>query len=151
MKGQNRAGFIFRFQGHSQELALVRLGVGCRYTRDGRCQPASDRSWRGSPRPRGASGSSPGRHITRDEVIDTHGRDAKFEALMEHFHRERRVIRVWLREQFESEKRKEEARASRGGSKSIVFTSQPLPEVPADGKDHEPSVRLLQYHREPQS
>ena len=70
---------------------------------------------------------------------------------MEHFHRERRVIRVWLREQFESEKRKEEARASRGGSKSIVFTSQPLPEVPADGKDHEPSVRLLQYHREPQS
>ena len=32
-----------------------------------------------------------------------------------------------------------------GGSQSIVFTSQPLPEVPSDGKDHEPSVRLLQY------
>ena len=71
--------------------------------------------------------------------------DATFEALMEHFHRERKVIRTWLRDQFESEKRKEEARTSRGGSQSIVFTSQPPPEVPSDGKDHEPSVRLLQY------
>ena len=42
------------------------------------------------------------------------------------------------------EKRKE-TQGGRGGSQSIVFTSQPLPEVPSDGKDHEPSIRLLQY------
>ena len=69
----------------------------------------------------------------------------KFESLMEHLSRERKVTQHWLRARFESNKKKEEARASRGGSQSIVFTSQPLPEVPADGKDHEPSVRLLQY------
>ena len=69
----------------------------------------------------------------------------KFESLMKQFPRERSVIQQWLRARFESNKQKEEARANRGGSQSIVFTSQPLPEVPADGKEHEASVRLLQY------
>ena len=69
----------------------------------------------------------------------------KFEALMEHFDQERNAIRVWLRDRFDKEEKKKEAQTGRGGSQSIVFTSQPLPEVPSDGKDHEPSVRLLQY------
>ena len=69
----------------------------------------------------------------------------KFEALMEHFDQERAAIRIWLKDRFEKEEKKKEAQTSRGGSQSIVFTSQPLPEVPSDGKDHEPSVRLLQY------
>ena len=64
--------------------------------------------------------------------------DAKFEALMEHFTQERQAIRMRLRDRFEKEEKKKETQAGRG-------SSQPLPEVPSDGKDHEPSVRLLQY------
>ena len=69
----------------------------------------------------------------------------KFEALMEHFPQERNIIRNWLRDKFEKDEKKKETQGGRGGSQSIVFTSQPLPEVPSDGKDHEPSIRLLQY------
>ena len=60
----------------------------------------------------------------------------KFEALMEHFTKERNAIRMWLRDKFEKEEKKKETQVSRGGSQSIVFTSQPLPEVPSDGKNN---------------
>ena len=61
----------------------------------------------------------------------------KFEALMEHVPQERNISRNWLRDRFDKEEKKKETQVSRGGSQSIVFTSQPLPEVPSDGKDHE--------------
>ena len=55
------------------------------------------------------------------------------------------VVRTWLNARFHAQEQLEEERRTSHKAPSMVFSSQNLPEVPSDGKDHEPIVRLLQY------
>ena len=55
------------------------------------------------------------------------------------------VVRTWLNARFHAREQLEEERRASNKAPSMVFSSQNLPEVPSDGKDHEPKVRLLQY------
>ena len=80
--------------------------------------------------------------------------EERMEALMDSnkFHRivmfmsaDRQVVRTWLNARFHAREQLEEERRTSNKAPSIVFSSQNLPEVPSDGKDHEPKVRLLQY------
>ena len=55
------------------------------------------------------------------------------------------VVRSWLNARWHAQEQIEEDRRTSSKTPSMVFSSQNLPEVPSDGKDHEPRVRLLQY------
>ena len=63
--------------------------------------------------------------------------EEKMEAMM--------VIRTWLKARFDAREQLEGERRASNKASSMVFSSQNLPEIPSDGKDHEPKVRLLQY------
>ena len=70
----------------------------------------------------------------------------KFKSIITCMPQDHKVVRNWLNARFHAKEQiEEERRTSSNKAPSMVFSSQNLPEVPSDGKDHEPKVRLLQY------
>ena len=132
MKGQTGRDLLFDFKDMHKNLPLF----GAESSADGSILGLADAS--DLELGRGIStlvqGTLLGAHLegtAQEAKLALITEDLKFEALMEHFTRERNAIRIWLRDRFEQAKRKEETQAGRGSSQSIVFTSQPLPEVRA--------------------
>jgi hypothetical protein len=83
----------------------------------------------------------------QEEKMEAMMESGKFEGIVEcmpedHNHK---VVRTWLNARFNAREQLEEERRTSSKAPSMVFSSQNLPEVPSDGKDHEPKVRLLQY------
>ena len=69
----------------------------------------------------------------------------KFNGIVTCMPADHQVVRTWLNARFHAREQLEEERRASNKAPSMVFSSQNLPEVPSDGKDHEPKVRLLQY------
>ena len=83
---------------------------------------------------------------TRQEVkMEALVESNKFEGIVRCMPSDHSVVRTWLNARFHAREQLEEERRTSNKVPSMVFSSQNLPEVPADGKDHEPKVRLLQY------
>ena len=68
----------------------------------------------------------------------------KFSGIVMCMPADHQVVRTWRNARFHAREQLEEERRTSNKAPSMVFSSQNLPEVPSDGKDHEPRVRLLQ-------
>ena len=80
----------------------------------------------------------------QEEKMEAMMESDKFEGIVSCMPQDRKVVRTWLNARANArEQLGEEGRAS-SKAPSMVFSSQNPPEVPSDGKDHEPKVRLLQ-------
>ena len=69
----------------------------------------------------------------------------RFSGIVSCMPQDHKVVRTWLNAWFNAREQLEEERRTSNKASSMVFSSQNLPEVPSDGKEHEPKVRLLQY------
>ena len=95
------------------------------------------------------------RGMTFEKKLESTRQEEKMEAILEsekfegivtympkdHNHK---IIRTWLKARFDARGQLEEERRASSKAPSMVFSSQNLPEVPSDGKGHEPKVWLLQ-------
>ena len=81
----------------------------------------------------------------QEEKMEATMESDKFEAMVTCMPEDHKVIRTWLKARFDAREQLEGERRASNKAPSMVFSSQNLPEVPSDGKDHEPKVRLLQY------
>ena len=68
----------------------------------------------------------------------------KFNGTVSCMPQDHKVVRTWLNARVNAREQLEEERRASSKAPSMIFSSQNLPEVPSDGKDHEPKVRLLQ-------
>ena len=83
-------------------------------------------------------------HPTGEEKTEAMLEPDKFEGIVAYMPEDRKVVRIWLTARVNAREQHEEERRASNKAPSMVFSSQNLPEVPSDGKDHEPKVRLLQ-------
>ena len=81
----------------------------------------------------------------QEEKMEAMMESDKFEAIVTCMPKDHKIIRTWLKATFDAREQLEEERRASSKAPSMVFSSQNLPEVPSDGKDHESKVRLLQY------
>ena len=80
----------------------------------------------------------------QEEKMEELMESTKFISIVTCMPQDHKVVRSWLNARFHAKEQIEEERRTSSKAPSMVFSSQNLPEVPSDGKDHEPKVRLLQ-------
>ena len=79
----------------------------------------------------------------QEEKMEALVESAKFNGIDSCMPQDHKVVRTWLNARFNAREQLEEERRTSNKAPSMVFSSQNLPEVPSDGKNHEPRVRLL--------
>ena len=81
----------------------------------------------------------------QEEKIEAMMESDKFEGIVSCMPQDHKVVRTFFNARANAWEQLEEERRASSKAPSMVFSSQNLPEMPSDGKDHEPKVRLLQY------